>query len=548
MISLFQIGRIFKIEHTLIKYGLEEIVLRNSRYQWCTSLTLLSPTRLLNRENRNKPRGERIRLALEELGPVFVKLGQILSTRRDLLPDDIGEELTRLQDKVPPFSNSIARSEVVNALGEAIEDLFISFDDIPIAAASIAQVYGATLGDGSNVVVKILRPGIEKVIDRDVSLMYLLASLVEVISGDGKRLKPREIVAEYDVTIHDELDFFREASNAVTLRGNFIDSDLLYIPEINWELTRSNILVMERISGIPIRDVPAMHALNMNMEKLALNAVEIFYTQVFRHNFFHADMHPGNIFVSPDRPHDPSFIAVDFGIVGSLTDEDQHYLGENMLAFFQRDYRRVAQLHVDSGWVPKNTRVSELENAIRSVCDPIFEKPLSEISFGLVLVQLFQTARRFNMEVQPQLVLLQKTLLNIEGLGRQLHPELDLWKTAKPFLEQWVLEQRGPKAIASKLVKELPYVLDMLPELPRLTHTLLRQQTKPQLKCHTDDARGRSLKSLKFVIAGSALMLTSAVLTGVHQIVAKTQPLPLYLWLLGGFASILLIKGFLSKE
>jgi len=548
MISPLQLGRLLKIEHTIVKYGLEEIVLSHSRYSWCLVLTYLSPTRWLNRQNRQRPRGERIRLALEELGPVFVKLGQILSTRRDLLPDDIGNELTQLQDNVPPFSNSIARTEVSTALGASLESVFLSFDNEPIAAASIAQVYGAKLLDESDVVVKVLRPNIEKVIKRDVSLMYLMAGLVEIAWGDAKRLKPREIVAEYDVTIHDELDFLREASNAVTLRNNFSDSALLYIPEIYWDLTRQNVLVMERINGIPIRDIPAMHALNMNMEKLAINAVDIFYTQVFRHNFFHADMHPGNIFVSPDNIDSPSFIAVDFGIVGSLTEEDQHYLGENMLAFFQRDYRRVAQLHVDSGWVPANTRVSELENAIRSVCDPIFEKPLAEISLGLVLVQLFQTARRFNMEVQPQLVLLQKTLLNIEGLGRQLHPELDLWKTAKPFLERWVMERRGPKAVAKKLLGQMPYLIETLPELPKLIHTVVNQQTNYSPHPANQQFNNKSSKALRLVIAGSALLVTCSVFSAAYLIGSKgTQGIPIYLWLLGGIASILIVKGLFSR-
>ncbi len=554
MISPLQIMRFLKIERVMIKYGLEELVLSQSRYQWLSCIFWLSPTRWLNSENRSKPRGVRIRQALEELGPVFVKLGQILSTRRDLLAPDIGEELTRLQDNVPPFSNSEARQVIETALGDSVKELFHQLDDEPLAAASIAQVYGATLHDNRKVIVKVLRPGIAKVIDRDVSLMYLIARIVEFARGDAKRLRPTEVVAEYDTTIHDELDFLKEASNAVALRENFKTSDLLYIPEISWELTRSNVLVMERIHGIPIRDIPTMHALGMDMKKLATNAVEIFYTQVFTHNFFHADMHPGNIFVSGDRPENPTFIAVDFGIVGSLTEADQRYLGENMLAFFQRDYRKVAQLHIDSGWVPEYTRVSELEAAIRAVCDPIFEKPLAEISFGAVLVQLFQTAQRFEMEVQPQLVLLQKTLLNIEGLGRQLYPELDLWETAKPFLERWVLAQRGPKAVAEKIFKQLPYIAENLPELPVLLHKYLSlqvtekefEQRNAKLKQTQLSERAQS-KSLLWTIVGSTLLLVAVLIGTAHYIVSNGQAdIPVYIWVLGALASIILIRGLFS--
>ena len=546
----FQVARFFKIERVIVKYGLEDLALKGSRYQWLSAVSYLSPTRWVYQANREKPRGERIRLAMEELGPVFVKLGQILSTRRDLLPDDIGLELTQLQDNVPAFSNDVAISEIETALGDSLHSIFSQFDNEPIAAASIAQVYGANLSDGSDVIVKVLRPGILKTINRDVSLMYLLAGLMELVWDDAKRLKPREVVAEYDTTIHDELDFLREASNAVTLRNNFSNSDLLYIPEVYWDLTRQNVLVMERIYGISIRDIPQMHSINMNMKKLAVNAVEIFYTQVFKHNFFHADMHPGNIFVSPEYTENPRFIAVDFGIVGSLTDEDQHYLGENMLAFFQRDYKRVAQLHVDSGWVPSTTRVSDLENAIRSVCDPIFEKPLSEISFGAVLVQLFQTARRFNMEVQPQLVLLQKTLLNIEGLGRQLYPQLDLWKTAKPFLEDWVLDRRGPKAVANKFAKQMPYVIDKLPELPRLLNNLLSQNStslQVQQQYASDQRQNKRTKSILRMLCGATLMISAVVIGSAHFIVTSGQAsTPFYVWILGGVASILLFKGLYS--
>jgi len=375
-----RLSRLLTIERIMVKYGLDSLFLKGTRVDALRHVFLLSPTRWLSKETRELPRGVRIRLALEELGPVFVKLGQMLSTRRDLLPDDIGDQLALLQDQVPPFSDTLARETIEAALGDNVENLFSEFEASPLASASIAQVHGAVLMDGSSMVVKVLRPGIDAMIDRDISLMYMLADMAAITLPDAKRLRPREVVVEYDNTIHNELNLINEASNGVVFRNNFKDSDLLYVPEIYWDYTRKNVLVMERIHGIPIRNIDQMHAIGMDMKKLAEHAVEIFYTQLFRHNFFHADMHPGNIFVSADDPGYPKFITIDFGIVGSLTDEDLNYLGENMLAFFQSDFRRVAQLHVDSGWVPANTRVSDLEAAIRSVCGPIFEKPLAEIS------------------------------------------------------------------------------------------------------------------------------------------------------------------------
>lgn len=550
MISPGRIGRFIKIEHVLVKYGLEELALGNSRYQWLKVLFLLSPTRWRNTSNRKRPRGERIRLALEELGPIFVKLGQVLSTRRDLLPDDIGLELTKLQDDVPPFSGQIAKLEIERALGAEIHTFFDYFESTPLASASIAQVHCAKLKSGKEVIIKVLRPNIEKVIDRDISLMYLLADLVSMVWGDAKRLKPKEVVQEYDHTIHDELDLVREAANAVTLRRNFKDSPLLYIPEIYWDLTRKSVLVMERIYGISIRDIDAMKRIKMDMKKLAENGVEIFYTQVFKHNFFHADMHPGNIFVFSEKPAAPRYIAVDFGIVGSLTEQDQRYLGENMLAFFRRDYRRVAQLHIDSGWVPSTTRVQEFEMAIRSVCEPIFDKPLSEISFGVVLLQLFQTARRFNMEVQPQLVLLQKTLLNIEGLGRQLYPQLDLWTTAKPFLEQWVLERRSPAALLRRLIEQVPEVLEQLPQMPMLLHDLVEAQT---LSAEINNSAGKSsskpdvTKPLKRILVGATVLIVAVLVGGVNHIGSQgTAEVPAVVWVAGFAASILLLSGLFS--
>jgi len=471
-----RLTRLARIEHVLVKYGLEKLFLEQTRVSGLQHLFLASPTRWLNRDLRELPRGRRIRLALEELGPVFVKLGQVLSTRRDLLPDDIGNELAQLQDNVKPFPSEQARREIEQALDERIDILFKDFEDTPMASASIAQVHGVVLHDGTEAIVKVLRPDIKETIERDISLMYLLADMAKLALHDGERLHPREVVAEYERTIHNELDLVAEATNAVVLRNNFKDSKELYIPEIFWEYTRHSVMVQERISGISIRDIQAMEDIGMDMKKLAEHGVEIFYTQVFDHNFFHADMHPGNIFVSRENPAHPQYIAVDFGIVGSLTEEDQRYIGENLLAFFQRDYRRVAQLHIDSGWVPRHTRVSELEAGVRAVCEPIFDKPLSEISFGDVLLKLFHIARRFEMEVQPQLVLLQKTLLNIEGLGRELYPDLDLWATGKPFLKRWVVKQNNPQAIVKKFIDQAPAVLKAMPDMPMLVHNYLQLQ------------------------------------------------------------------------
>ena len=479
------------------------------------------------------PRAARIRLALEELGPVFVKLGQMLSTRRDLLPEDIGDELALLQDKVAPFSSDEARQAIEESLGEPVTELFAQFENTPLASASIAQVHGVVLKSGESAVAKVLRPGIGDIIDRDVSLMYTLAGLAERMLSDGRRLRPREVVAEYDRTIHDELDLVREATNAVVLRNNFENSPMLYVPIIHWDYTREGVMVQERIDGVSIRDVEQLRSMGVDMKKLAENGVEVFYTQVFKHNFFHADMHPGNIFVSRKDPANPQYIAVDFGIVGSLTDEDQRYIGENLLAFFQRDYRRVAQLHIDSGWVPRDTRVSELEAGVRAVCEPIFEKPLSEISFGNVLLQLFHVARRFQMEVQPQLVLLQKTLMNIEGLGRDLYPELDLWATGKPFLQRWVVERNDPKKIIKSLLAEAPAVLRAMPEMPMLVHDFLAMRnqsmrdvqpltaggsrTSRDVSC-ADERRG-----LRLVVAGAAVMVAGA-LFGAASVASGTSP------------------------
>ncbi len=539
------IGRMLRIQRVFVKYGLDDLFLKGTRANVLRYVFYLSPTRWTNDDYRSRARGERLRLALEELGPVFVKLGQVLSTRRDLLPDDIYQELALLQDKVKPFDGAEAKAVVENALGDSTEAIFESFDTEPMASASIAQVHPAVLKSGEDVVVKVLRPGIAELIDRDVALMYTMAGFAEKILPDGRRLKPREVVSEYDRTIHDELDLVLEGTNATVLKNNFKTFDTLYIPTVHWEYTRSNVITLERIYGISIRDVDAMHAINMDMRKLAEHAVEIFYTQVFHHNFFHADMHPGNIFVSAENPSHPQFIAVDFGIVGSLTEEDQRYIGENMLAFFNRDYRRVAQLHVDSGWVPKDTRVSEFESAIRAVCEPIFDKPLAEISFGQVLMQLFQTARRFEMEVQPQLVLLQKTLLNIEGLGRQLYPELDLWETGKPFLTDWMLKRNDPKVMAKRLLGAVPDAIKLLPDMPQLVHGFLAQQGEGGQRRHDAElalaARGN--KATRQTIVGGSVTVASAALSAGWMAASGTAGLP-FLGLLGlAGGGILLVRG-----
>jgi len=413
-------------------------------------------------------RGERLRKALEQLGPIFVKFGQILSTRRDVLPEDLADELKQLQDKVAPFPGKVATQIIEAALKAPIEEIFDQFDEQPMASASIAQVHSAQLKSGIKVVVKVIRPNIEGTIRIDIALMLFVARAAETYWQDGKRLHPVDIVKDYENTIIDELDLQREAANTSQLKRNFTGSNLIYIPEIYWDYTTTNVFVMERIYGIPIANVEQLRAAGVDLKLLAERGVEIFFTQVFRDSFFHADMHPGNIFVDINNPHNPRYIAIDCGIVGSLDQDDQNYLARNLLAFFKRDYRQVATLHVSSGWVPENTRVNEFEAAIRTVCEPIFEKPLKDISFGQFLVRLFQTARRFDMEVQPQLVLLQKTLLNIEGLGRQLYPDLDLWSTAHPYLEKWMRARVAPPSLIKAFKDHLPQWLEQSPEIPGL--------------------------------------------------------------------------------
>ena len=466
--------RLIHINWVLVFHGLDEIVLKTHLFRPIRYLAFITPSYWL--KSKTDTRGVRIRRALEDLGPIYVKFGQALSTRKDLLPDDISDELVKLQDRVPPFANEIARSIIETELGMSISEAFAEFDPSPLASASVAQVHTATLHTGENVIVKVLRPDIETRIISDIGLLYELARFAERFWSDARRLRAVDVVAEFERTTLDELDLVREAANAAKLRRNFENSELIYIPEVHWSLTRKKVMVMERIYGIPVGEIEQLKAGGADFKSLAERGVEIFFTQVFRDNFFHADMHPGNIFV--DLPN--KYIAVDFGIVGSLSLSDQRYLAENFLAFFNRDYRKVAEMHVESGWVPSSTRIEEFESAIRSVCEPIFEKPLKDISFGQLLLRLFQTARRFDMHVQPQLVLLQKTLLNIEGLGRQLYPELDLWQTAKPFLEKWFHERLGPKAKINNIIKQFPEFAEQFPEIPSLVYKALNNAAQAQ--------------------------------------------------------------------
>ncbi len=466
------VGRLIFICVTVLRYGLDELALSSFRQRWVRALV-----RVLTIGRRlDLPRGVRLRLGLERLGPIFVKFGQVMSTRRDLLPPDYAEELAKLQDRVPPFPAAQSRALVEKAFGKPIDDIFASFDAEPVASASIAQVHFATLKDGREVAVKVLRPGMLEVIDDDLTLMRTLAVWVERLSVDGKRLKPREVVAEFDNYLHDELDLVREASNAAQLRRNMEDLRLVMVPEMIWDLCTQGVIVMERMKGLPISQVDRLREAGVDIKKLARDGVTIFFTQVFRDGFFHADMHPGNIQVSVAPATFGRYIALDFGIVGTLTEFDKEYLAQNFIAFFRRDYKRVAELHVESGWVPPETRVDALEGAIRAVCEPHFDRPLKDISLGQVLLRLFQTSRRFNVEIQPQLVLLQKTLLNVEGLGRELDPDLDLWNTAKPFLERWMNDQIGWRGLAERLKNEAPRYVQMLPELPRLIHQALRSR------------------------------------------------------------------------
>jgi ubiquinone biosynthesis protein len=514
MVGARQTLRLFRIVQILVRHGLDEFITVLHLFRPYRALLYLFPGFWFR--NLDKPRGQRLREALEELGPIFVKFGQLLSTRPDLIPEDIASELTRLQDRVAPFPGKTARAVIELSYDGPVETHLAEFEDQPMAAASVAQVHRARLLDGTKVVVKVLRPGIEVAIDRDLAVLHALAYMADRHWSDAKRLRPVEVVEDYDKTIHDELDLMREAANAAQLRHNFLDSDLIYVPQVYWEHCRRDVMVMEQIGGIPIRDVDAIRKAGVDMKQLAHNGVEIFFTQAFRDGFFHADMHPGNIFVGPDG----QYRAVDFGIMGTLSEQDKRYLAENLLGFFNRDYRAVARAHLRAGWVPADTRADEFESAVRTVCEPIFAKPISEISFGRLVIRLFQVARRFNMPVQPQLVLLQKTLLNIEGLGRQLYPELDLWETAKPFLERWMREQIGPQALFNTVRQELPHIAALLPQLPGLTQDLLQrfQDDESHSKARTREIEAlncridRSERRLTGVLLGSAVGLSGVLI------------------------------------
>ncbi len=551
MIRPAQLWRVLHINIVLVRNGLDEVVFATHLFRPLRFLYFLLPWNWLGRTHA--PRGVRIRRTLEQLGPIFVKFGQILSTRRDLLPDDIAEELAGLQDRVTPFPGAQARALIEKAYGHPIEQLFSDFNETPLASASIAQVHTARLKDGTDVVLKVVRPNIRRVIKRDVSLLYYIAGLAERYWSEGRRLRPVEVIREFETTILDELDLLREAANASQLRRNFADSKMLYVPEVFWPHCRREVMVMERISGTPISDIAALRSQNINLKRLAEQGVEIFFTQVFSHNFFHADMHPGNIFVEPDG----RYLAVDFGIIGTLSPVDQRYLAENFLAFFRRDYRRVAELHVESKWVPADTRVDEFESSIRTVCEPIFERPLRDISFGHLLLRLFQTARRFNMEIQPQLVLLQKTLLNIEGLGRQLYPDLDLWQTAKPFLERWMSEQVGARAFVHNLKTSLPVWTETLPEIPQLLHQTLHQAANGRLQVEWTSEELRKLRrelrsaNRRNVAAtlGTGLAIAAAVVYGLDGYAPlMVGGAPLLTWLLGIAGAFFIVIALSGDE
>jgi ubiquinone biosynthesis protein len=454
--------RLIKVYLIISKYDLKKVL-----------VSLKSQINTDKNDADNKNAGRKLRMALEELGPIFIKFGQVLSTRRDLFPRAIADELAILQDQVKPFDSGLAKKIIEEALGSSTEILFKNFEIQPLAAASIAQVHRAQLKDGSKVIVKVLRPNVESIIERDLDMLEFLAGRIVKYMPESLRLKPQEVLNEFRMILTKELDLTQEAANASLLKKNFSDSNMLYVPMIYWDFCKKNVLVMEYVDGIRISDTKTLKDSKADIELLATNGVKIFFTQVFEHNFFHADMHPGNVFVDISNPSKPKYVAIDFGVMGSLTPRDKHYLAENFLAFFNRDYRRVAELHVDSGWVPKDTSIESLEAAVRSVCEPMFNKPLKEISFGVVLLRLFDTAKRFKMEVQPQLILLQKTLINIEGLGRELYPDLDIWKTAKPVLENWLRKQSNPIYIIKRLIKNWPQILRDLSLAPDRLHELL---------------------------------------------------------------------------
>jgi ubiquinone biosynthesis protein len=547
--------RVFAIQRVLLRHGFDEMVFSTPLLSSVSFLLYLLPWNWKRRDY--KPRAERIRAVLEDLGPLFVKFGQILSTRRDLLTDDIAEELAKLQDHVPPFPGSEARSMVEKALGESVDTVFGAFDEVPLASASIAQVHAARLLNGTEVIVKVVRPNLRKTIEQDISLMYLIADIAERYWEKGKQLRPTIVVAEFEKTLLDELDMMREAANASQLRRNFADSPTMHVPEVFWDYTRQNVLVMERVSGLNIADREGLLEAGVDLKVLAEMGVEIFFTQIFRDHFFHADVHPGNLFVLPGADGaPPRYAPVDFGIMGSLSEFDQRYLAENFSAFLNRDYRRVAELHVESGWVPIDTRVDEFEFAIRSVCEPIFDRPMKDISVGHLLLRLFQTAQRFEMVILPQLLLLQKTLINIEGIGRQLYPDLDLWLAARPALERFMLERAGLRRIFSAFKQNVPLIADRLPEIPMMALETLELARTGRLKVQTQDPAleqiREAIKSLErrviLSLTGVGLIISAAILFGIRTASAyMLGPLPLSVWLFGGLGVVAIMVAFRGR-
>lgn len=516
MSKLKQLHHAMTINRTLIKYGLDEFLAPTPLAKFRFLAKTFSFTKTVARD---KPRGERLALALTELGPIYIKLGQMLSTRPDIIPLDIAKALAKLQDQVKPFNDEVALKVIEQQLEQPIDSVFQSIDSSPLASASIAQVHSAVLQKGEEVVIKVLRPGIRKKIQKDLDMMHSLANWAEKYSSEARRFRIKEVVVDYDETIKRETDLRIEAANCSNLRSNFKDSELLYVPKVYWDYCRNKVMVMEKISGVPIGEVQQLIDAGVNMKELANRGVEIFFTQVFRDSFFHADMHPGNIFVDASNPKQPQYIAIDCGIMGTLDESDKRYLADNFLAFFAQDYRRIAELHVESGWIDKNVSIPEFESAIRAACEPIFGKKISEISFGHFLIQLFQTARKFNMQVQPQLVLLQKTLLYIEGLGRQLYPELDLWETAQPYLKQWVKEQYSPINFFKQMKHEAPQILEELPKVPRKVIKAVDQvnhlaESFDEIKSQMVELEAHKLRqqyAQKYAIIGSSLAITAGL-------------------------------------
>ena len=549
-----QVLRLFYIQRVLIRNGLDELVFSLNLFRRLRFLQYLLPWNWLKK--KKVPRGQKLRHALEELGPIYVKFGQLLSTRRDMLPEDIIQELTTLQDNVPPFDSNISKAIIEKSLNCSLSDIFSRFDDKPLASASIAQVHSAILKDGREMIVKVVRPGIEKNIRRDLGLLHIIAGMAEGYSHELERLKPTGVVKEFEKTLIDELDLMREAANASQLRRNFQDSNLLYVPQVEWQYTRNNVMLMERISGIPVSDIQALRNAGVDLKWLAESGVEIFFTQVFRDSYFHADMHPGNLFVKPGKDGEAAKImVVDFGIMSSLSEFDKRYLAENFLAFLNKDYQKVAELHVQSGWVPPGTRVDEFESAIRTVCEPLFDRPIKDISIGTLLLRLFQTAERFNMVIMPQLLLLQKTLVTVEGLGRELYPELNLWKTARPHLERWISNRSGIRGLLRNTQENLPYWVERLPDLPGnildLTERLREgrytfewnQQEIEKLRKEMRDSNRRTIQA----IIGATLLIGGFIVIGVNNSLLDPKGFSILSWILGVTGTAFLLLAFTRK-